>query len=49
MRLDELKNFLGEICPISVRAKTSLKKFYNEHLISIGNTVTRISKKCNNE
>lgn len=25
MRLDELKNFLGEICPISVRAKTSLK------------------------
>ena len=39
----------GEICPISVRAKTSLKKYYNEHLISIGNTVTRISKKCNNE
>ena len=39
----------GEICPISVRAKTSFKKYYNEHLISIGNTVTRISKKCNNE
>lgn len=35
----------GEICPISVRAKTSFKKYYNEHLISIGNTVTRISKK----
>lgn len=39
----------GEICPISVRAKTRFKKYYNEHLISIGNTVTRISKKCNNE
>ena len=39
----------GEICPISVRAKTGFKKYYNEHLISIGNTVTRISKKCNNE
>ena len=24
----------GEICPISVRAKTRFKKYYNEHLIS---------------
>ena len=41
-----------------VRARKTLKKkiqleerdfYYNEHLISIGNTVTRISKKCNNE
>ena len=40
-----------------VRARKTLKKkiqleerdfYYNEHLISIGNTVTRISKKCNN-
>ena len=41
-----------------VRARKTLKRkiqleerdfYYNEHLISIGNTVTRISKKCNNE
>ena len=29
--------------------KLAKKNNYNEHLISIGNTVTRISKKCNNE